>query len=333
MRYRIFLFISTLLIVLGTQAQPPPGGPNATDAQGRKQGAWSKAWPGGQLRYKGQFENDRPIGIFSHYDEEGHLTTIQRHAGDGRVSRAEHFHPEGTLMAAGKYVGQEKDSTWSYYAVDGKLRKVERYSEGKQNGEQVSYYPNGQMAEMETRVNGVLQGPNKSWFASGKPKSEATYVNGEAEGRMTFWFPDGKKEIEGNAVNGDRDGTWFYFNPDGTLQLQALYAKGELVKERKENGSFKEYYDDEQLMSETTYKKGRREGAFTEYYDNGTWVVKPMAPDPELGTPGDVERVLEGQKKKREGTYANDLLDGEVKEYDENGKLLRTVRYAGGEEQ
>lgn len=236
-------------------------------------------------------------------------------------------------MATGKYVGQAKDSTWSYYGQDGKLRKVERYANGELSGEQVTYYPGGQMAESEMRVKGVLHGPSKSWFANGKPKSEATYVNGEPEGRMTFWYPDGKKEIEGNAVNGDRDGTWYYFNPDGTLQLQALYAKGELVKERFENGKFTEYYDDEQVKSEVTYKKGKRDGPFTEWYDNGRWVMKSLKPDPEQGTPGDVERVLEGQKKKREGTYVNDLLDGEVKEYDEQGKLLKTTRYAGGEEQ
>ncbi len=57
-----------------------------------------------------------------------------------------------------------------------------------------------------------------------------------------------------------RDGTWFYFNKDGSLQLQALYAKGELVKEKKENGTFNEYYDDEQVKSEVTYKKGKARG-------------------------------------------------------------------------
>lgn len=327
------ILLSALIPLGAWSFAQPPATPNETDAQGRKQGTWSRTWPGGQLRYHGQFRDDKPVGEFRHFDEEGRLTTVQRHAGDGRTSRAEHYHPDGSLMAKGRYVAQEKDSTWNYYATDGKLRKVERYSLGKLNGEQITYYATGQMAEMETRVNGILQGPNKSWFANGKTKSEATYVNGEPEGRMTFWFPDGKKEIEGNAVNGDREGTWFYFNEDGTLQLQALYAKGELVKERKENGTFKEYYDDDQLMSEVTYKKGKREGPFTEYHDNGRWVVKEMAPNPELGTPGDVERVLEGQKKKREGTYVNDLLEGEVKEYDEQGKLVRTRRYVGGVEQ
>lgn len=321
------VFVATL----AAMAQPTEGlDLNATDAKGRKQGIWTKTWPNGTTRYLGQFKDDKPVGTFKHYDEEGKLTTLQEHAGDGRTSRARHFHANGSMLATGKYLGQEKDSTWNYYGPDGKLRKVERYATGKLNGEQVAYYPDGSVAESETRKAGVLNGPNKSWFPNGKLKSESVYQNGEPEGRMIFYFPDGKKEIEGGMVNGDRDGTWYYFNKDGTVQLQVLYAKGQLLKERKENGVFKEYYDDEQLLSEVTYKKGKREGPFAEYYDNGRWEMKPMQPDPVLGTPNDVERVLRGQTKKKEGSYINDLLEGEVKEYDEKGKVVKVTRYQAG---
>jgi len=131
-------------------------------------------------------------------------------------------------------------------------------------------------------------------------------------------------------VNGDRDGTWYYFNGDGSLQLQMLYSKGQLMKERKENGVFKEYFDDEQLKSEVIYKKGKKQGAFTEYHDNGVWELEPLAADPVLGTPGEMQRVLKGQTKQREGTYVDDLLEGEVKEYDDKGKLLKTTPYKAG---
>ena len=82
-----------------------------------------------------------------------------------------------------------------------------------------------------------------------------------------------------------------------------------------------------------TYKKGLREGAFAEYYDNGKWNVRTVPADPVKGSPEDVERVLSGQTKKREGTYKNDLLEGEVKEYDEKGKVVKVTRYVGGKEQ
>ena len=42
--------------------------------------------------------------------------------------------------------------------------------------------------------------------------------------------------------------------------------------------------------------------------------------------------MLEAQTKKREGTYKNDLLEGEVKEWDEKGRSLRTTMYQAGKE-
>ncbi|WKZ67784.1 MAG: toxin-antitoxin system YwqK family antitoxin [Flavobacteriales bacterium] len=326
MRFRAILLLCAMLIggLSGAFGQ------NATDAKGRKQGPWSKAWPNGTLRYTGQFVDDMPVGVFRHFGEDGKLTTVQHHAGDGSVSRAEHFHANGQVMARGRYVGQSKDSTWSYFALDGSLRKVERYASGKLDGEQVTYYPGGQVAEREERKAGILEGPSMSWFPSGKVKSESHYRNGEPEGRMVFYYPSGNKEIEGQMINGDRDGTWYYYNSDGSIQVVMLYARGQLIKERKENGTFREYYDDEQLKREVTYRKGRREGPFAEYHANGRWVMKPVQPDPTMGAPADVERVLEGQTKRLEGTYVNDQLEGEVREYDERGRLVKTTRYAAG---
>lgn len=325
-----FLFASFTSLIA---AQPSGLDLNAIDAKGRKQGTWSKPWPSGKTRYMGQFKDDRPVGTFKHYDENGLLTTLQVHVGDGQVSRAKHFHANGTLLATGKYVGQAKDSTWNYYGPDAKLRKVERFQNGQLHGEQESFYTDGAVAERENREKGVLNGASKSWFDNGNLKSEATYGNGEPEGKMTFYFLNGKKEIEGHMVNGDRDATWYYFNTDGSIQVQVLYEKGVFVKERKENGTFKEYYDDEQLKSEVIYKKGQREGPFADYYDNGRWEVRPLKMEDAEVSPVDVERVLTGQTKKRDGKYVNDLLEGEVKEYDEQGKLVRKAIYLAGVEQ
>jgi len=155
-------------------------------------------------------------------------------------------------------------------------------------------------------------------------------VKGEAEGAMTWFFANGRKEIEGKMVNGVRDGGWTYHNADGSLRMQTLYRQGRLVKEKKENGTFTEHYDDERPKSDVTYKKGLREGPFTEYHDNGGWVVKHVPADPIKGFPADMERVLQGQTKKREGKYKNDMLEGDVKEYDEKGKLVKVVKYVAG---
>ncbi|MFZ1689133.1 MAG: toxin-antitoxin system YwqK family antitoxin, partial [Flavobacteriales bacterium] len=303
---------------------------NASDAQGRKQGPWSKNWPNGQKRYAGQFKDDKPQGEFKYWTEDGLVSSIQVFAADGNTSRAQHFHPSGKVMASGNYAGQVKDSLWNYFDEEGHLRKVERLVKGALHGDEVSYYADGKEAERTGYDHGRKQGPWKQWFPDGSVKAEGVYNAGQPEGRMTWYFATGKKEIEGSTVNGEKDGTWFYWNEDGSIQLQMLFAKGEMVKIKKENGVFKEYYDDEQLKEEVTWKNGAMNGPFTEWNDNGKWVETPMAPTAEGIFAGDVQRELKGQTRKREGTYVNGKLHGTVKVYDALGKLLKTEEYADG---
>ena len=326
---RLVSSCAVLFIGLGLHAQPPAG--NLTDAQGRKQGAWSKNWPDGKVRYYGQFKDDRPTGTFRHFDEEGVLTTEQVYASDGVTSRATHYHPNGQVMARGKYIGQKKDSTWNYFDAEGHAQSIERYSGGELHGERVVYYDDGRSAESTTFEHGRQHGPWKQFFPNGMLKATAQFVNGEPEGVMLWNYPSGKKEIEGRAVNGQRDGTWTYYNEDGSVQLTMDYTLGQLLATRKMNGVFKEYYDDEQLKEEATWSKGEKTGPFTEYRNDGKWVTRDVPADPTVGSGPETERVLEGQTKAREGTYRNGRLEGEVKVYDGVGALLRTEVYANGE--
>jgi antitoxin component YwqK of YwqJK toxin-antitoxin module len=324
-----FLSASLVLATL-CSAQPPAA--NQKDAKGLKQGLWSRTWAeSGQLRYEGQFKDDVPVGRFTYYSTKGRVESVLDHYPGGKASHARHYHPNGKLMAEGRYVGQAKDSTWVFFNTDGIKRSTERWNVGKKYGEQLTYYADGTLAEKSTWVKGVQQGAFEQYFDNGQVKTRANYASGEPEGTMTYFFPSGKKEIEGKMVNGDRDGTWFYFNEDGTVQIQVLYKAGAYVKDKKENGTFKEYHDQDKLKSEVTYKAGRREGRFTEWNNDGTWVERPVKIGPEGAEKNDLERVLEGQTKKREGTYKNDELDGELKEYDEAGRLIRTVNYVAGE--
>jgi antitoxin component YwqK of YwqJK toxin-antitoxin module len=323
--------IFTLLLLLSTAALfAQPGDLNRTDAQGRKQGQWAKNWPNGKLRYEGQFKDDAPIGEFKHFDEEGILTTLQVYIDDGRRSRAQHFRGDGSLMAEGIYLGQAKDSVWRYFDEQGALRKIEPFQKGELHGEVITYYPDGKVAEKENWANGILHGSSKIWFANGNLRTELEYVNGKAEGKMITYRPNGRKEYEGNVKNGERNGSWFHFNSDGSIHMKMLYRNGLLKQEVRENGTFTELFPDERPRAEYTYKSGKKEGPFVEYHDNGKWVMKPV-PAEQAATSADLQRELVGQTKKREGHYKNDLLEGEVKEYDERGKLVKVTKYAAGE--
>ncbi len=326
------LFTLSLPLLLATLCMAQSGAAiNQKDAKGRKQGPWQRTWAeSSQLRYTGQFKDDKPVGDFTFYSTGGKIESQIDHYPGSNASHGRHFHENGVLMAEGRYVGEAKDSTWNYYGADGILVNTEHWKNGKKDGEQVTYFPDGKVTERAHFVDSVQVGSAELFYPDGTPRYTATYVNGEPEGMETYYFANGKKQIEGQRVNGNRDGAWMYYNNDGTLQVQVLYAQGEKVKEKRENGDFKDYYDDDQLKSRITYKKGLREGPFTEWYDNGKWVTKPVELGPQGEQQQDEERELQGQTKKREGSYNHDVLDGTVKEYDESGKLLSSLDFVNG---
>ena len=305
---------------------------NQTDAKG-KQGPWERNWANNkQLRYKGQFKDDKPVGTFTYYSTTGKVESIVAHYPTGGASHGKHFHPNGKVMAEGRYVGEVKDSTWNYFDAEGHLRSTERWKAGKLHGDQEAFFAEGGLADKCTWSLGKRNGTCTDYFANGQPRHVITYANDIPEGIETVFYESGKKELEGKYVKGEREGAWMHYNEDGSVQIQIYYTKGEYVKDKKENGTFKEYYLDEQPKSEVTYKNGKKEGHFVEYYDNGHFVEQPTKLGPDQNARQDTERVLQGQAIKREGTYRNDLLEGDVKEYDETGKLLKTTTYTAGKE-
>lgn len=330
MRCHALRAVLPLLVAGGLAAQPPA--PNRTDAQGRKQGPWARTWADSpQLRYTGQFKDDRPVGSFTYFATNGAVESIVDHYADGSAAHARHYHPNGRLMAEGRYVGQDKDSIWTYYGPDGGKRSMETWVKGRQHGEQLTWFSDGTLAERITYANGEQDGVHEQFFPGGQVKHRGTYVRGLGDGTFTWYHPNGVKEIEGRMVNGDRDGIWYHFLENGKVQLQLVYQQGRFIKDKKENGVFKEYCDDDQLRSEFTYVQGRLDGPFTEYHCNGTWVTEQLPADPALGGTPEVQRVLKGQSKKREGTYRNGLLNGIVTEYDTAGRVLSRVDYVDGE--
>lgn len=330
MTTRSFALLSFLVTASFCMAQPG-GAINQKDDLGHKQGPWQRTWAEStQLRYTGQFKDDKPVGSFTYYSTTGKVESQVSHYAGSNAAHGKHFHPNGKLMAEGRYLGQEKDSTWNYYDDAGILRSTEHWNAGKMDGEMTAFYTDGKVAERRNFKNGKENGKAEQFYNDGKPKYQATYVKGAPEGSETFFFPKGNKEIQGNYVNGSRDGGWTYYNEDGSVQMQVLYAQGTFVKQKYENGLFTEYWDDQQKKSETTYKGGKREGPFTEWYGNGTWTDAPFKLGPEGEERPEVERELKGQTKKREGTYKNDVMEGPVKEYDEKGNLVSTLVYVNG---
>ena len=70
---KIFALFLTLLTLLFSENIYAQNNYNKTDKQGRRQGKWIEYHSNGQIRYKGQFKNNEPVGEFLYYSENGSL--------------------------------------------------------------------------------------------------------------------------------------------------------------------------------------------------------------------------------------------------------------------
>ena len=330
-RTKIYLIAFQFLMIVTSGFAQPLLEKNVVDKEGKKQGLWIKLYENKEdTLYKGQFKNDQPYGSFKYFYEGGKTKAIVKHSSSGKVSNSISYYPDGaTIMAEGKYVNQLKDSTWNFYDNAGKLKTREIYSLGKLNGTSIIYYQDGSISEKSNFENGVKNGEWLQFYSNGNKRLTATIKQDISyDGEYTQYFENGKPKISGKYEDGLREGTWFTYLESGALEAQYLYKLGKITKDKKENGTFKEYYPDDIPKSEINYKNGKKSGSFKEFYMLGEWKTK-YSTDAEDGTKQEF-LALEGIQIKTEGNYLNDLLEGEIIYYLENGSIEKKEKYSKG---
>lgn len=303
--------------------------PNKTDAEGRKQGLWIKHYDNDTLRYRGNFKDDNPIGLFERFYEDGSLQALITYESPIKA-RAKIFYPEDSLlMAQGIYLKEKRDSTWLFYSPEGNLTSKENYQDGKKQGLTIIYFADGSISEKIHFKNGLKDGLWEQFFEDGTLKLKSTVRDGTRyEGQYTSYYPDGTKLLEGTYLEGKKHSSWYHFNDNGSIRLIEVYRWGKVQEEYFKNGVFDAYWPDDIKKSEYTYKDGKKHGPFVEYYNKGEWKTEEI-PD-ELGGKRKVQRLY-GTQVMREGKYKEGELHGTITTYKENGKVDKVVEYEMGE--
>lgn len=304
---------------------------NQTDDQGRKQGRWIKTTPDGTLMYEGQFVDDKPVGEFKRYYEDGTLKAVMDYR-SARDAYAELYYQgnEPVLMAEGKYIDQKKDSVWMTYDPTGQLKSRDSYENDVRNGRSVVYYPNGEVSEETTYRDGKRHGEWKQYYQGGQKMAEGTFENDERVGEYVKYYPNGKDWVRGTYENGFKESTWIYGLENGALGQMVVYRKGEEEKQVKMNGTFTENHPNGQPKLVENYKNGKLHGEYIEYYNDGQWVDREVDNRPKGG---DIEiyRELEGQTIAKKANYKDGELHGKLIEHNEKGKIIREEEYVNGE--
>jgi len=238
MKLKSLFLVVAMLQLLAVQAQEVL---NETDAKGRKQGTWVKYYENEdgkeQERYRGQFKDDKPVGTFFYYYEEGQKSSEVTYEGeDGTTSNAIFFHKNGTIMAEGKYINQKKVGVWKYYDDQTILSSVDPYKDGLLHGMSKVYFLNGQLAAETPYIDGLKNGDFVEYFSDGTVKMKGTYQDNTYTGKYVQNYPDRKVMVEGEYKAAVKDGLWKYFADDGRLKAQQVYETGKLIKEKVEPG-------------------------------------------------------------------------------------------------
>ena len=224
---RRFLFIISLIVAVATgMAQDF----NQTDSKGRRQGAWRDFYPNGQLRYEGQFKNDKCKGVFRYYDEQGNLKATNEFDKSGEKALNKTYAPNGRLMATGCYLNQKKEGEWKYYdPSSGQLRLVENNKAGKVHGWSRLYNPqNGALAEETQYVEGQPEGQCRKFSDTGILLQECQYRNGLLNGPTKSYYPSSVLKEEGQYADGQKVGVWKTYNEDGDIIAEEAFGEQEI---------------------------------------------------------------------------------------------------------
>lgn len=215
------LFISS---IVGAQQ-------NQTDAQGRKQGKWTK-YKDGVKSYEGQFTDDYPVGEFLRYYRSGRMLSKSQYSEKGSKCLVEFFYDErkSKTKAKGLYLNQEKDSLWLLYNDLGVLIAEESYDKGLAHGIWKLFNYQGVLVSETPYVQDKIQGSKKDYFEDGQVKRVLTFEEDALNGEMNIYFPNGDLRSQGQFKMGLQVGEWKFYKSDSTLLFKEIYQEGMLIE-------------------------------------------------------------------------------------------------------
>lgn len=263
-----------------------------------KQDGYNKlTYPNGKIASEGTTRDGRPDGYWKNYYE------------------------SGQLKSSGNRKEFKLDGIWKFFNEDGSLNNEISYQEDKKNGYSW-HYEAGKLAEKVFFVDNVKQGEGLSFYDTGELSAKVTYLDDQKDGVAYEYAKDGRiialmkynkdllvsrDEINRFNSSNEKSGKWIEFHENGINKLVGGYV------EDKKHGIFKEYDKNGKLIA--IYK-----------YEDGQLAESSKDVD-----------VLDERKTyhpnanvKTSGTYRDGKLQGFLREFDENGKLLKSEQYDEG---
>jgi antitoxin component YwqK of YwqJK toxin-antitoxin module len=187
---------------------------NQVDENGNKNGQWKGYYDDSKnLKYEGQFENGKEIGIFTFYDNiksKKIVATRDFSANDG--SSYTIIYNGKFKVSEGKVIDKIHEGEWKFYHLrSDTLMTLENYKKGALHGVKKVFYNTGLLAELTTFENGIKDGPYQKVAENGVVMEESIFKNGAYDGTAIFREAAGDNYTKGQFKNGKSIGKWYFY--------------------------------------------------------------------------------------------------------------------------
>lgn len=195
---------------------------NQFDVNGNRTGIWKKLYDNGNIRYQGQFEAGKEIGVFKFYsiNNPNFPTLIKTYFKENDTATVEFFTEKEILQSKGSMIGKERVGKWIYFNADGKtILSEENYENGLLNGVSKTFYKNGNITEILHYKNGKLEGITQRFSNEGILLEEISFKNGMRNGLAKFFDTNGALIYSGMYENDEKVGKWEFYGNKKTEEV------------------------------------------------------------------------------------------------------------------
>jgi antitoxin component YwqK of YwqJK toxin-antitoxin module len=311
-------------------------------------GYWNYYYSNGTKKSEGAYNaTGKRIGNWKFYAETGVIETIENYT-DGKIDGLfENYFTNGSILSKRYFSNNLMDGDQIYYYPTGAKKMSYQYKANIENGKQSKFHENEKLEYSIDVINGKLQGDLQILYMNGHLKEKSSFVDNNRHGKfMEYYnFPENVLKREVNYEKGQAVGIFKSYHPNGNLS-----ETGEYNKSSEKTGLWKNFSDDNILISEETFNDGKLSGINRNYSSKGKLTEEYLYKNGILQEYKAFDKegkiVYQNKKdgknnydatlyypngnKKREGRVTNGLLDGKWKNYNANGSLTSEENYVDG---
>lgn len=230
-----FIFLITLVSCVFYSDNTIAQKINQFNAQNQRTGLWRKYYSNQSIRYEGNFENGKEVGVFKFYDKDNYSfpVIIKRYSKTSDSVNVEFYTKKGWLQSKGKFLDKSRVGLWEYFFEDGKILSTEEYHQGKLHGELKNYYPNGKITEHTIYRNGMKNGFSRKYSSDGILIEEVHYKNDLLDGLAKYFELNGNLKERGSYKAGKKARKWEYFMDGEVVDKEKAKDKNQFKKNKQ----------------------------------------------------------------------------------------------------